>query len=63
MPAILGGANLLMGVANTLNPSRLGWINLLVATLLMYAPGRIHEFCSFTITADFSFPGKYLIFT
>ena len=38
----VGGANLLIGVVNTYNPSRLGWINLLCATLLMYALGRIH---------------------
>ena len=40
--SIVGGANLLIGIANTFNPSRLGWINLLCATLLMYALGRIH---------------------
>ena len=40
--AAIGGANLLIGILNTFNPSRLGWINLLVATLLMYALGRIH---------------------
>ena len=40
--AIIGGANLLIGIMNTFSPSRLGWINLLVATLLMYALGRIH---------------------
>ena len=40
--SVIGGANLLIGVANTYNPSRLGWINLLCATLLMYALGRIH---------------------
>ena len=39
----VGAANLLLGVANSLNPHvRLGWINLLCATLLMYALGRIH---------------------
>jgi hypothetical protein len=32
-----------MGVVNSLNPgTRLGWINLLCATLLMYGLGRIH---------------------
>ena len=40
--AIIGGANLLIGIANTFSPARLGWINLLCATLLMYALGRIH---------------------
>ena len=39
----IGAANLIIGVANSLNPGiRLGWINLLVATLLMYGLGRIH---------------------
>ena len=37
----IGMANLIIGVANSLGPSRLGWINLLCATLLMYALGRI----------------------
>ena len=40
--AAVGGANLLIGVANSLNVARVGWINLLCATLLMYALGRIH---------------------
>ena len=40
--AAVGGANLLIGIVNTLSPVRLGWINLLCATLLMYALGRIH---------------------
>ncbi len=39
---ILGIANLAIGIANTLNPMNVGWINLLCATLLMYALGRIH---------------------
>ena len=39
----IGAANLIIGIVNSLNPSvRLGWINLLCATLLMYALGRIH---------------------
>ncbi len=38
----IGGANLAIGMANTFSPARLGWINLLAATLLMYALGRIH---------------------
>ena len=42
MLAMIGGANLLIGVANTFSPSRLGWVNLLCATLLMYGLGRIH---------------------
>ncbi|MBQ6595381.1 MAG: DUF2812 domain-containing protein [Clostridia bacterium] len=41
MLTAIGGANLLIGIANTFGPSRLGWINLLCATLLMYALGRI----------------------
>ena len=40
--AIIGGANLLIGLTNSFNASHLGWINLLCATLLMYALGRIH---------------------
>ena len=40
--SIIGGANLLIGIMNTFNPSHAGWINLLCATLLMYALGRIH---------------------
>ena len=42
MLAWIGGANLLIGLANTFSPARLGWINLLCATLLMYGLGRIH---------------------
>ena len=39
---IIGAANLLIGIGNSLSPARLGWINLLCATLLMYSLGRIH---------------------
>ena len=42
MLTAIGGANLLIGIMNSLSPARLGWINLLCATLLMYALGRIH---------------------
>ena len=42
MLTAVGGANLLIGIANTFSPARLGWINLLCATLLMYCLGRIH---------------------
>jgi len=39
----IGGANLLIGLVNSFNPaSRVGWVNLLCATLLMYGLGRIH---------------------
>ena len=39
---ILGIANLVIGLANSLNPViEFGWVNLLCATLLMYALGRI----------------------
>lgn len=35
-------ANLIIGIANSINPSlRIGWINLLCATLLAYGFGRI----------------------
>lgn len=40
---LIGIANLLIGLANTINPVlNIGWINLLCATVLMYALGRIH---------------------
>ncbi len=42
MLGMIGGANLLIGIGNTFSPARLGWVNLLCATLLMYALGRIH---------------------
>ena len=38
----IGMANLAIGIANTMNPVNVGWVNLLCATLLMYALGRIH---------------------
>lgn len=38
----IGLANLCVGLANSFNGMNLGWINLLCATLLMYALGRIH---------------------
>ena len=42
MLRFVGFANLLIGLVNTLNPVvNMGWINLLCATLLMYALGRI----------------------
>ena len=40
--AVIGGANLLIGLVNSFNPTHIGWVNLLCATLLMYALGRIH---------------------
>ena len=42
MLTAVGGANLVVGIANAFSPSRFGWVNLLCATLLMYALGRIH---------------------
>ena len=42
MLTALGAVNLAIGIVNTLNPANTGWINLLCATLLMYALGRIH---------------------
>ena len=43
MLAAIGGANLIIGFINSFNPSvRIGWVNLLCATLLMYGLGRIH---------------------
>jgi len=39
----VGFANLVIGLANVWNPVLdVGWVNLLCATLLMYALGRIH---------------------
>ena len=42
MLILFGGLNLLLGIMNSLAPARIGWVNLLCATLLMYALGRIH---------------------
>ena len=42
MLAAVGGANLLIGLANLHGPGRLGWMNLLCVAALMYALGRIH---------------------
>ena len=42
MLAIIGLANLVIGVANSISAAHIGWVNLLCATLLMYALGRIH---------------------
>lgn len=39
---LIGIANLLIGTANSINGTIVGWINLLMATLLMYGLGRIH---------------------
>lgn len=40
--ALIGGTNLLIGMVNSFNSTHFGWVNLLCATLLMYALGRIH---------------------
>ena len=42
MLMLLGAMNLVVGLANTFSAARMGWINLLCATLLMYCLGRIH---------------------
>ena len=42
MLLIIGLVNILIGVANTINVTRLGIVNLLCGCLLMYALGRIH---------------------
>lgn len=42
MLSIIGAANIVIGVANSYNPSHIGWVNLLCGCLLMYALGRIH---------------------
>lgn len=41
MTFIIGMANLAIGIANSLNLGRFGWVNLLCSTLVMYASGRI----------------------
>ena len=38
---VIGAMNLVIGFINSFTPARIGWINLLCATLLMYALGRI----------------------
>lgn len=38
----VGGANLAIGIVNSLSPANGGWINLLCATFIMYGLGRIH---------------------
>ena len=38
---LVGMANLFIGIANSFSSSHMGWVNLLCATLLMYALGRI----------------------
>jgi hypothetical protein len=35
-------ANLILGIMNSLNQARYGWLNLLCAAMLSYALGRIH---------------------
>ena len=42
MLTVIGGLNLVMGILNSINGNGIGWVNLLCATLLMYALGRIH---------------------
>lgn len=42
MLAVIGGANLAIGFFNCMNGVRLGAVNLIVATVLMYGLGRIH---------------------
>ena len=45
MLSFIGFANMLIGISNSFNPSvyHIGWINLVAASFLMYALGRIHE--------------------
>lgn len=42
MLSAVGMVNLVIGLVNSFNLINVGWINLLCATLLMYALGRIH---------------------
>ena len=39
---VIGLLNLGIGILNSVNGTRFGWINLICATLLMYGLGRIH---------------------
>ncbi|MBQ1532501.1 MAG: DUF2812 domain-containing protein [Solobacterium sp.] len=39
---IIGFMNIIIGIANSILPVHMGFINLLCAALLMYAVGRIH---------------------
>ena len=39
---VVGALNLVSGILNSVNTVRIGWINLLCATFLMYCLGRIH---------------------
>lgn len=41
MTFAVGMANLAIGIANSINLGRFGWLNLLCSTLVMYASGRI----------------------
>ena len=42
MLTVIGGLNLVIGILNSTRGSGIGWINLVCATVLMYALGRIH---------------------
>ena len=42
MLTMICGANLAIGLFNSFSPARVGWVNLLCATLLTYCLGRIH---------------------
>ena len=42
MLTMVCGANLAIGILNSASPARVGWVNLLCATLLTYCLGRIH---------------------
>ena len=42
MLAAIGGANLAIGIVNSIGRYHLGWVNLICATVLMYCLGRIH---------------------
>lgn len=42
MLSLLCLANLILGITNSLNQARYGWLNLLCAAMLSYALGRIH---------------------
>ena len=42
MLTVIGGLNLVIGILNSINGNGIGWLNLVCATVLMYALGRIH---------------------
>ena len=42
MLSMVGAANIIIGLMNSLNRTSIGWVNLLCGCMLMYGLGRIH---------------------